>query len=1234
MTDATDSNRFPVIGLGASAGGLEAFQAFVRAVPSQIDMAFVLVQHLDPQHKSMLGELLRPYTKLSVVQIADDMPLAVNTVFLIPPNATLTLKADRFRVEKPAQPRATRAPIDVFFRSLAEAYGPNAAAIILSGTGSDGAQGLKAIKEQGGLTIAQLAETARYDGMPKSAEATGIVDHVLPIEQMPAALIEYFRHVRHLDTKKGEDGIVKEAKQYIEDIIDLLRRSSGHDFRNYKRNTILRRIQRRMQVLHVESVEEYFGRLKLESNEADRLFRDLLIGVTQFFRDPEAFQVLATSTIPALLADRSRDRNIRVWVPACSSGEEAYSIAILFAEAIDKLETSPRIQLFGTDIDQTAIETARAGRYPESIAKDLTTDRLRKHFIADGENYRVKKRLREMCIFSPHDIIRDPPFSRLDLVSCRNLLIYLESELQERLVPLFHYSLSSGGYLFLGPSETLTKHSSLFTALDQKVRLFKRREITTRPSVDFPITEAVDRQRHLPHLDDTQVVTADPGYMRSAERRVLREFAPAFVVVDCNLEVLSLSDNTGRYLQHSYGILSSNIVDMTRRSIRFDVKAALRESMRQHRRVTRRNLVVEVEGDMQPVEVIVDPLSKTGGDSGIYLVVFHDIGSQKLISASDTLEIDDSEDMVSAAHVRQLEDDLRSTRERLHATIEELETANEELKSSNEELLSMNEELQSTNEELETSKEELQSVNEELETVNTELRTKNENLNRSNSDFRNLLDSTAIATVFLDKDLIIKNLTPAAEAVFSVNVQDIGRPISHFASRLAYDDLYRDVQDVVRTLVPIDREVATRDKRGIFILRIMPYRSVDDVIEGAVVTATDISRLKEVERAIKRERQLLAAVLHQAVDGIVVTNAQGHPTLVNAAARQIAYGSSDRGADETAAIDWGEAFDAQGRRIPPWDWYSVRGLRGETRVQDEVLMRRTDGSEYHMTISVAPVRDEDGSIVASVAVFNDVSQRKNFEAQLLDLKITAERASQVKSELLAILSHELRTPLNAILGFSEMMIMSTFGSIGDTRYEQYVHDIHDSGKYLLNLINDVLDFSRIESGSVRLDPSEFELEPLLTQTMRMISGRAEASRISLDCVVASTGLAVFADELALKQVVFNLLTNAIKFGKNEGAVWVRAYKDHRRGMIVIEVEDNGIGIAADDLDRIFEPFMQLSGAADVARQGLGLGLALVRMLVTRQGGSLDVASTVGRGSTFTVRLPASKPATPIDHDRD
>lgn len=892
-------SEYVVVGIGASAGGLAAFKQFLEALPNNTGMAFVLIQHLDPNHESLMADLLSKYTTMPVLPAGDAMPIKPNHVYMIPPNKFIKVRDGGLFLDEPVKRRGIRMPIDYFFRSLADQRRELAIGVVLSGTGGDGTQGLREIKAQGGMIMVQDPKTAEYDGMPRSAVATGLVDFELPISKMPEVIMQWVQHP-YIGGRDKKTAHYTDATEHYKSIISVLRAHTDYDFRCYKRGTLSRRIQRRMGLHHIREVEDYLKFLRNDKDEIRQLFRDLLISVTAFFREPEAWSYLETEVIAKIIAEKTgRNSTLRVWAPGCATGEEAYSIGMVVFDQLARQRKNLTLQLFATDLDEDAIEKARFAVYPASISDDVPQERLKKHFTETGDGrYRINKRLRDSIVFATQNVIADPPFSKLDLVTCRNLLIYLEPHVQKELFSMFHFALNKGGFMFLGASETIGREGNLFKEISKQWRIFQKIGTSRPRSLRNTYTAP-----QAPNKDNALVSNIDlqSSPVEVSKRILLDRFAPACVVIDRSYDTKFLQGPVRNYLDFPSGEPTQNIVSMCAEGLRSNLRRAIVKSIQNDSPVSDVAPKVKRGDSFISVDITVEPLPREKSKEQLLLVVFRDKDEpspQQPSSSSSSLETIkskkakadlvsrdaiDSEDSDGDDMHRQLEHDLLATREDLQTTIEEFETSNEELKASNEEVTSMNEELQSTNEELETSREELQSLNEELSTVNNQLEDKVVQVEEANNDLSNLLSSTEIATIFLDTDFHIRRFTPATSGLLHVIDSDIGRPVSDLASSFNDKHLHSDARQVLRKLLPIEREVflipvedtpassalaektanKTKEKsEACFIRRILPYRTADNRIDGVVVTYTDITRLRtSLTKLESREKQ--AAVISE-----------------------------------------------------------------------------------------------------------------------------------------------------------------------------------------------------------------------------------------------------------------------------------------------------------------------------------------------------------------------------------
>jgi len=857
---------FPIVGVGASAGGVEALEYLFNAMPPDPGVAFVIITHVAPQRESLLPEILARDTRMPVLIAERDQEVHPNHVYVAPAGAVLDIRKGRLGVRAGTEHRE-RTPIDTFFAALAEDQGEYAIGIVLSGAGSDGTLGIKAIKEHGGLTLAQAADHSgpRHASMPESAIASGLVDLAVPVETMPEQLAAYLRSFDILDKEVDKEAGAETSRKAI---CEILLDHTGHDFSGYKTRTFYRRIERRMQILQIPSLPAYVDRLREDPGEVNTLFGDLLIGVTNFFRDTKAFEALQQLVMPRLFEGKGPSDTIRVWVPGCATGEEVYSLAILLREQAEQSRSRAKIQVFATDIDEAALAVARAGRYPDTLLQGVSKDRLERFFTSEGTSYVVNKSIRDVCVFSSHSVLRDPPFSRMDLISCRNLLIYLNSELQTHVIPILHYALKPNGFLFLGTSENVTQHGDLFSSIDKKSRIFQRRG----DDAAMPHVPALFRRPAVAGggLAESKEPTGR-SVRQSMEARVLEHYSPAHVVVSREGDVINYSGGTGKYLEAPAGRPSRALMAVARKGLRQPLRSALQEAVESQRTAVRDNVELESAGKSERVRITVEPLRGDGNES-LYLVVFGDLRLRALEERPARPRKGKARD----GNLEQLERELRETRERLQSMAEEYETAIEELKSSNEEMVSVNEELQSTNEELETSKEELQAVNEELQTVNHELTVKIDELDRANSDLKNLYESTDIATVFLDRELIVRSFTPAVTRIFNLIPGDRGRPLTDIFHHLDYAELPQDIQQIFGVRQPFERRVNRRDGAAHYIVRALPYWTGSGKVEGAVLTFSDVTGLAQAE---EQQRVLVAELNHRVKNMLTVIASIATQTL-------------------------------------------------------------------------------------------------------------------------------------------------------------------------------------------------------------------------------------------------------------------------------------------------------------------------------------------------------------------
>jgi two-component system, chemotaxis family, CheB/CheR fusion protein len=1207
----------PVIGIGASAGGIKALLQFFENMPRATGMAFVVILHLSPKHESSLDKVLRGVTKMPVSQVTEAVSIERDHVYVISPASDLAMLDGTLQVRATSRRNGRHTAIDLFFRTLAQAKKTRAICIVLSGTGSDGTVGTRSIREEGGIAIAQEPEEAEYAEMPRNAIAAGAVDFVLPVLEMPQKLLNLMETARlivlpHADELPAELDSARRADTALRDVLALLRTRTGHDFAQYKRATVLRRVERRMQVNQVVDLPAYRDFLRDNMAETPALLRDMLISVTNFFRDREAFEALERIVIPALFEGKSGDDQIRVWVPGCATGEEAYSIAMLLAERAQEVESPPGLQIFATDIDEDALAVGRAGLYPEAIITDVPPARLRRFFVKETGAYSVQKFIREMVTFAPHNVIRDAPFSRLDLVCCRNLLIYLNREVQGRALDIFHFALRRDGYLFLGTSESIDEARDSFAVVDKSHRLFRTQlRARARPMSPLLLSSLSAPRTPLP----ARVSGDEHGdSFGELHHSLLESYGPPSAVFDDQYRIVHLSENAGQFLQFTAGEPSMHLLHAVHPDLRLDLRMALYQAMQTMHRVEVGRVALHRPGGTSHVHLTVHPVRDVPTSRTFSLVLFDE--RQPSLEAPT---VDSAAEPTVKAGSSALERELSSMREQLRATVEQYETQNEELKASNEELQAINEELRSATEELETSKEELQSINEELATVNQELKSKVDETATVNNDLQNFIASTNISVLFVNRQLKLVRFTPPARELFNVIPSDIGRPLLDITNRLEYSDLERDVGNVFETLRTVEREV-----RGVaghwYLMRILPYRTSEDHIEGAVLTFVDISSRKETEERLRRSQQRYRATLESIRDYAILTvDLSGRIDGWNEGAAEIF------GYDEAEIV--GHPVDIlfvpedRASKAPERE---MNTAREQGHAADERWHLRKDGSRFFCSGVMAPLSD--GEIYGFVKVARDLTQQQQAtverEQQFIRAeadRVELENVNRLKDRFLATLSHELRNPLNLIMMQSELLRRSPEVK-AQPSLSRATDIIYQTVTTQARLVDDLLDVSRINTGKLAVEQQLLPLPFVVGDSIGALQRDVEQKRLLLDLALSSEPLIVQGDPVRVKQVAWNLISNAIKFTPPGGRITVRVARDGNEARI--DVEDNGQGISPEFMPYVFELFRQNDPGLTRRHGGMGIGLALVRQLVDLQGGRVEAHSDgEGKGARFTVWLP-------------
>jgi two-component system CheB/CheR fusion protein len=1212
--DRPNEKAFPIVGIGASAGGLEAFTTLLKNLPPDTGMAYVFVQHLAPAKDSILSELLSKTTSMPVREAENGMAVEPDHVYVIPPNMIMTVFHGRLLLMPRSEHQTQHMPVDSFFRSLAEDQAQNAVGIILSGTGSDGSLGIRAIKAEGGIVLAQDEQSAKYNGMPRSAGATGAADYILPPDKIAAELVRISRHpvMSSRSRTRPESAPPLPAREDdLNTIFMLVRTAKGVDFTYYKQSTILRRIHRRMLLHKIDSLEQYVHYLRETPAEVDILYQDILINVTSFFRDPETFNVLKNAIFPRILENRSSDMPIRVWVPACSTGEEVYSLAICFSEFYEERGVSHPVQFFASDIDEAAIEKARQGVYPDNIAQDVSPERLRRFFTRTEQGYQISKAVREQCVFARQNLIKDPPFSKMDLISCRNLLIYFGPVLQKKSLPVLHYALNPSGYLMLGRSESIGEFLELFSLVDQKNKIYSKKTAATPLHLDRDRSQSRDTIGVRRKVEE--LTTAGPDLQKAVDGIILNRYSPPGLVINEDMDILQFRGNISPYLKPQSGKASLNLMKMAGESLAMELRVLVRQAAGKDVPVRKEGIKVRNNNIVSTIKIEVLAFKARDSRERHFLVVFEDTpAATGRVALKTGKTAARTKGRSPEDRAGPLASELAATQQHLKSVISEYEASTEELKALNEEVQSSNEELQSINEELETSKEELQSTNEELNTMNDELRSRNEEISQSNNDLLNVLSGVEIPILLIGSKLQIRRFNASAAEALNLIEGDIGRPVSDIRPNINVPDLDRMILGVIDSLKVTTQEIQDRQGRW-YSMAIRPYKTTDNRIDGAIVTLENVNDLKLAMLRVEESRDYAEAIVETVREPLIVLTKD----LLVVTANQAYYKAFKAMPD---AIENKYIFDLQDSI---WNIPELRKLLQDTIRENEAfsdfeVAYEAPGNGRRMMLLNARriVRKESELILLAI---EDVTDQRTAEENIkklnADLQHNLHELASANKELEAFsysVSHDLRAPLRTMMGFSEILFEGYSDKLDD-KGKMHLARVAKGAQKMNQIIDELLHLSRISRQDMKRQ--DVDLSEIAASIAAELRQAQPDRRVTVDI---QEGMTAFADAKLIEVALSNLLGNAWKFTSKREHARIEFGTFEQDGKAVYYVKDNGAGFDQQFAPRLFLPFQRLHSEQEF--EGTGIGLATVERAVRRHGGRIWAEGKTGEGAAFFFTL--------------